>query len=116
MVRSLFVVVMLVFVSSVTAQGVYHIKVGALNFYPHLDTAGVVRIEAGGPVLPGWSWEVIDTDGDGKVDDVRISDPGNGKLDLPDGGGASTGDNGDIHDGSVAYPNNQIPGSTWEKL
>lgn len=116
MVRSLFVVAMLAFVSSVTAQGVYHIKVGAFDFYPHLTTGGVILIEAGGPILPGWTWEVIDADNDGKVDDARISDPGNGKLDLPDGGGAAIGDDGDVHDGSVVYPNNQIPNSSWEKL
>ncbi len=63
----------------------------------------------------GWKWVVKDTDGDGKKDDLRITDagvpPNQGTTDLKNG--ANDVQSGTAHDGNVAYPANQI--GTWAR-
>jgi hypothetical protein len=74
-----------------------------------------VVIDESGNEVPGATWEVLDADTDGKADDIRITESSGGKLDMPNGALGTGIDDGDCHDGNVAYPGNKIPNCTWER-
>jgi hypothetical protein len=96
--------VMAGFSATAAAQaGNYAVEVNGTAFDGTLlIDGGVNKVAVNGVVMQGWSWIVIDTDGDGKADDVRISEPGGGVLDLVDAGDASE-TAGTTHDGGQPY-------------
>lgn len=96
------------------AQGSFTITIPGVGQYVAfcgINAAGQNVVFKDGIELPGWTWELKDTDGDGQKDDVRIRDTGNGTLDLVNGGTHDS--SGNVHDGYATYPNNQI--GTWSR-
>lgn len=110
-----------ILIGSVSAQqGNYDLVVNGVKIQGTLLVdGGVNKIAINGVVQLGWTWSVLDTDGDTKADDVRVADPGGGKLDLVNAADAGATD-GTTHDGNGAYnptgnPPHPNQNGTWKR-
>jgi hypothetical protein len=96
--------VLLLLVGAAVGQaGNIEITIGADTFAGTLLVdGGVHKVAINGVVMQGWTWVVMDTDGDGLDDDVRVTEPGGGILDLADAGNPANNP-GTSHDGNAPY-------------